>query len=174
MATKRKTSPLFAMLFADLMIGAMGVIIVLLVFLQVVPVKGMATSVDDSSVRLPPGLLKTDDQPLVRLRIAECGNDRNDRNEHTENISIQGFIGSNEKRFLGRVADCEIYVVMYPKGLLGSTLQITTKNGQSASVETHISVTVGGYFKEETIDVSKEPNEILAFIAIGGEVIDAR
>lgn len=168
MATKRKTSPLFAMLFADLMMGAMGVIIVLLVFLQVIPVKGMATSVDDSAVRLPPGLLETDARPLVRLRIAECGND------HTDNISIQGFTGSNEKRFIGRVADCEIYVVMYPTGLLGSTLQITTKNGQSASVETHISVTVGGYFKEETISVSKEPNETLAFIAIGREVIDAR
>lgn len=167
MAIKRKKSPLFAMLFADLMMGAMGVIIVLLVFLQVVPAKGFGTEVNSSAVRLPPGLLDNKAEPTVRLRIAECDN------EHDFNIVVTGYKKDDDKpSYYGTVDNCDIYIRHYPKGLHGSKLEIISKQGQQESSKTHITVSVGGYIEHHTIDHEKQPGQTLAIIAIRGELID--
>ena len=166
MAAKPKRIPLFAMLFADLMMGATGVIIVLLVFLQVVSEKGFGSEVDSSAIRLPPGLMEVDAMPMVRLRIAECDN------THADNISITGYKGNDNVVYKGLVENCHIIIVHYPTGLHNNKLQIISNKGQKLSTETHITVTVGGYAEFLSINGEKPPGHTLAIVAISAELID--
>jgi hypothetical protein len=73
MASGSRPTSQFAIVFADLMMGAMAVLIVMIVFLSIVDIKGQGESQALETIKLPPGLLDEGADPLVRIRLAGCG-----------------------------------------------------------------------------------------------------
>ncbi len=150
MASQKNTS-LFAMLFSDLMMGAMAVIIVLLVFLQVVKIRGAGEFDAQSILDFPPGL-DMSTYPVVRVRVEYCTSDPFE----AETLIRMDWNGPDDgvKQYVSRgkigAAVCEYHLFHFIDGLDGNTLELFSVGPDNSAVtEVNIQVTVAGFIKQE-------------------------
>ncbi|WDT85939.1 hypothetical protein [Alteromonas sp. 009811495] len=128
---KKLRNPAFAHSFADLMMGAMGIIIVLLTFLKIVEIKGQGSVTADSELTLPPGLRDLNAHPLVRLRLISCGSTiesiSNDLAMKIETMPVEVLTTARQNPLVstGRIGDCIVQTLVFPQGLQGAPLQLS-------------------------------------------------
>lgn len=142
MANGKKNLSLFALLFSDLMMGAMAIIVVLLVFLQVVTIRGGGTHQSVQALELPPGL-DMDTLPVVRIRVEYCSSDKGD-------VQLE-WSGQNDKvikfgmQQSNNGVTCNYRIFHFEDGLGGKMIELKTNGDVRNAVETNILVTIAGF-----------------------------
>ncbi len=147
MAEKSKKKSLFAMLFSDLMMGAMGVIIVLLIFLSVVAIRGIGQFEVIDIVELPPGLNEKGAEPLVRIRVFGCNVEALDT-LYLEPYNLKAPAISKQPN------GCLTYHWIFPKGI-GNGVEFVSKKNLNTNETFYINATVAGYMIP-TLEVSND------------------
>ena len=134
----KKNKSLFPLLFSDLMMGAMGVIIVLLVFLQIVIIRGLATNHSVSEIRLPPGLEDKAAMPLTRIRGVVCGE---------EAASVKPYWGGNGMRSysMDDNSGCQLWNLVLKEGLDNKELLFKATKTSDKPLTLSVTLTIGGF-----------------------------
>ncbi len=145
----QKNNSLFAMLFSDLMMGAMAVIIVLLVFLQVVKIRGAGEFDAERELEFPPGL-DMNTFPVVRVRLEYCtSNPAKGTEKALTRMDWNGATDAvREYVMRGKIGDvvCEYRIFHFEDGLGGNSIDLHSVQSNNAAVtEVNIHVTVAGY-----------------------------
>ena len=159
MADQKKQRSLFALLFSDLMMGAMGVIVVLLIFLKVVSIRGTAEHEAVAQVDLPPGMRDKSAEPLVRLRLYHCGGMGTadaiqiswDNNVHYSSTSLN---------------QCHYNLWIFDSGLSGKSIDIIEKKVLPRGTDVHITLTVGGYYQYLSVSGGTMSDQIIAGVSL--------
>ena len=150
MAKTSKNTSLFAMLFSDLMMGAMAVIIVLLVFLQVVNIRGSGEFEAQDELDFPLGL-DMNEFPIVRIRIEYCSLDTISQNK--TKFKWDGDIETVTQYVMGYTENgtyCEYRLAHFSQGLGGKIVEISSSSGSNEQAVTiNVLVTVAGYAKQK-------------------------
>jgi hypothetical protein len=152
---KKLRNPAFSHSFADLMMGAMGIIIVLLTFLKIVEIKGQGSVTADSELTLPPGLRDLNAYPLVRLRISSCGaafeSMSNDQAMKMEAMPVEVLTTALQKPLVstGRIGDCIVQNLVFPQGMQGAPLQLSAIERSEYPV--NFSFNIGGFALQERL-----------------------
>lgn len=159
---KKLRNPAFANSFADLMMGAMGIIIVLLTFLKIVEIKGQGSVTADSELTLPPGLRNLNAYPLIRLRISSCGADL--MLDKTVKMPIEVLTTALQKPLVstGRIGDCNVQTLVFPHGLQGTPLKLSAVKGSKYPV--NFSFNIGGFAIQKRLQPFHSDAGILAVI----------
>ena len=149
MMASQKNNSLFAMLFSDLMMGAMAVIIVLLVFLQVVKIRGGGDFDAERELEFPPGL-DMGTFPVVRVRLEYSTlNPIEEINGALPRMEWSGADDSVREYIMrGMEADviCEYHIYHFEKGLGGNSIDLLSVLPTNADVtEVNIQLTVAGF-----------------------------
>lgn len=160
MARPPKNNALFAILFSDLMMGAMGVIIVLLVFLQVVANRGSGSADGEQRLSLPAGL-DLEAYPLVRVRIEYCSTDKGD--------ALLDWSGSDNdvSKYKMVQGDCIYRIFHFQDGLNRRTLSFKS-TADTDNAEVSIQLTIAGYLiskKRFRMDPASKP--LIAEVNLG-------
>lgn len=134
--SKDKQATVFALLFSDLMMGAMGVIIVLLVFLQVVSSRGMADSIAEAAVTLPPAIFEDGSRAISQFRLLVCGKDR-------EALDLKS-VAEMESYSATPSTNCVLKHYVFPESF--KEIQIEAREEISNTIAIDYTLMVGGYF----------------------------
>lgn len=120
------------------MMGAMGVIIVLLVFLQIVIIRGGATSHSVSEIRLPPGLKDKTAQPLTKVRAIVCGE---------EAASVEPDWGGSGMRSYSMAdnSGCHLWNLVLKEGLGKKELVFKATKTSDKPLALSVTLTIGGF-----------------------------
>jgi hypothetical protein len=153
MASSQKSSALFAMLFSDLMMGAMGVIIVLLVFLQVVSIRGSGEFEAERALEFPPGM-DMNTFPVVRVRIEYCSSDTSVTDDTKLTKLVWNGRGDDVREYVmhGAVGGdlCEYRIFHFTEGLGGQEIELhAVKADNAQATEINIQVSVAGFIEQE-------------------------
>jgi|GEM_PF-5437775 len=165
---KKLRNPTFAHSFADLMMGAMGIIIVLLTFLKIVEIKGQGSVTADSDLTLPPGLRDLNAYPLVRLRISSCGatfeSMSNEQAMKIEAMPVKVLTTALQKPLVsaGRIGNCIVQNLVFPQGLQGAPLQLSAIEHSEHPIT--FSFNIGGFALQEQIQPFHSNAGIVAVI----------
>ncbi|EGQ7945939.1 TPA: hypothetical protein N3C02_004217 [Vibrio parahaemolyticus] len=154
---KKLRNPAFAHSFADLMMGAMGIIIVLLIFLKIVEFKGQGSAMASSDLTLPPGLRDLNAHPLVRLRLSSCGTE-------LETMPINVATTSLQKPFMskGQIGDCIVQSMIFPQGLQGTSLQLIAVGRSDNPIS--FTFNIGGFSFQERLRPFQSDAGVVAII----------
>lgn len=166
--SKKLRTPAFANSFADLMMGAMGIIIVLLTFLKIVEIKGQGSVTADSDLTLPPGLRDLNAHPIVRLRISSCGvaieSMSNDQAMKIEAMPVKVLTTALQNPLVstGRIRDCIVKILVFPQGLQGAPLQLSAIEHSEYPI--NFSFNIGGFALQEQLQPFHSDAGIVAVI----------
>ena len=137
MAGSNKNST-FALIFSDLMMGAMGVIIVLLVFLQVVSTRGTGTNNEIDQVVLPPGINTLSGKPMVKIRALICG-------DQSAQIKFEWRNSDYRKYEMTAPGNCTLSVLFFDTGLHKKVLHFIADADIKSKLTMDVVLTVAGY-----------------------------
>lgn len=161
----------FAASFADLMMGAMGTMIVLLAFLTVVVVKGQGEFSSSQQSQMPPGLRDYKSMPITRLRVYTCG-----YSGEAPPVSVQlpsGEYGRNSIHSSAKIGDCFYENVVLTKGLGNGQTYLTLAENAESALKIHVHLMVGGYsLPQKTLNViGKKGETVVAIELLNKDVI---
>ncbi|XOV87619.1 MAG: hypothetical protein ACFHX7_22145 [Pseudomonadota bacterium] len=165
---KKQRNPAFANSFADLMMGAMGIIIVLLTFLKIVEINGQGSVTANSDLTLPPGLRDLNAHPLVRLRISSCGAAFEalpiDEAMKIEAMPLRVATTALQNPLVstGRVGDCIVQNLVFPQGLQGAPLQLNATKRSEYPIS--FSFNIGGFALQDRLGPFQGDAGIVAMI----------
>lgn len=144
----------FAIIFSDLMMGAMGVIIVLLVLLKVVHVRGMGEETASTTVALPPGLIETTSMPLGRMRIVVCGE---------ENAALKLQSNATPSFYSMQLDNqCELRIYVFREGF--SFVYLFMAEAVETPLNIAYTLTIGGIlYENKTVQLSQAPANNVIF-----------
>jgi len=133
----------FAFIFSDLMAGAMAVIIVLLIFLQVVATRGTGTNNEIDQVVLPPGFNTHSGAPMVKIRALICGD---------QSAQIKFEWRNNEFRKYEMTApdNCTLSLLLFDTGLHKKVLHFVADAAIDSKLTMDVVLTVSGYSVHRT------------------------
>jgi hypothetical protein len=146
---KSNHSTTFSVLFSDLMMGAMGVIIVLITFLQITTVRGMAISASQDSIRLPPGF----------------------RNDAAKKLSARKDI----RQYTSKVNNnCLLKVYIFDEGLGSGSQLLKAQSDVKGRTSVDVQVSISGYTANLSTTIVRqiiEDNDTLATINLDKEEV---
>lgn len=143
MASGSRSTSQFAIVFADLMMGAMAVLIMLIVFLSIVDIKGQGKSQMVETTKLPPGLLEDGADPFVRIRLSGCG--RSSLPSGDTPLEISNLGPQQPVEIFGVLGTkCFIQRFDFEKGLNRRVIRVSANSSLELSTLS-ISLTVGGW-----------------------------
>lgn len=149
MTSRGSNSSQFAILFADLMMGAMAVLIVMIVFLSIVDVKGLGESQAVESTRLPPGLIEDGADPLVRIRLSGCS--PSSFPSDTPPFEINSLGSQPPVEILGPLGTkCFLQRFDFEKGLKRRAVRISATSPLELN-SLSITLTVGGWLMQKDL-----------------------
>jgi hypothetical protein len=131
-------STTFSVLFSDLMMGAMGVIVVLIIFLQVTAVRGMSISTEIDQLKLPPGFREDAAEKFTKVRTLVCGAGKN---------SVRLDSSKTPRTFKSEVenGECTLKIYMFDNGIGNGNNIISSVSNIDGSTEIHVQVSISGY-----------------------------
>jgi len=131
-------STTFSVLFSDLMMGAMGVMLVLIIFLQVTAVRGMAVSSEIDQLRLPSGFRDGAAEKFTKVRTLVCGAGKN---------AVTLKYSKTPRIFKSEVENgrCVVTIYMFDKGIGSRTNQISSNLNIDGSTKIYVQVNISGY-----------------------------
>ena len=133
----------FAASFADLMMGAMGTMIVLLSFLTITLVKGQGSFNSIEERMMPAGLRQYEAMPITRLKIVVCQKN----NTHMPiGIRLTSAKIADHLTISHSISDaCHYQNMLFAKGLGAGKTKLYLSEDISTKVELSIHLMVGGY-----------------------------
>lgn len=129
---------LFALLFSDLMMGAMAVMMVMLIFLGIVDIRGTGVAGEDAVIQLPPGLLDRSALPRTSIRIVACPS------EDAKVLKVIPTNSSDMQLAFGEVGDCLLQIASFPDGLKGASVDVKA-NSDAYLREMYVTAAIGGW-----------------------------
>ena len=131
-------STTFSVLFSDLMMGAMGIIIVLIVFLQVTTVRGMAISTEIQQLKLPPGFRDGAAEKFTKVRTLVCGAGKNA-------VTLKSL--KTPRVFKSEVENgtCVVKIYMFDNGIGDRSNIISSDSNIDGSTQIYVQVSISGY-----------------------------
>jgi hypothetical protein len=163
---KSNHSTTFSVLFSDLMMGAMGVIIVLITFLQITTVRGMAISSAQDSVRLPPGFRNDAAKKFAKVRVVVCGAGK----------EVIGFSARKDiRQYASKVNNnCLLKVYIFDEGLGSGSQLLKAQSDVKGRTSVDVQVSISGYTANLSNTIVRqiiEDNDTLATINLDKEEV---
>lgn len=156
-----KQSITFSILFSDLMMGAMGVMIVLIVFLQVTTVRGTSSSLADDSLRLPEGFREGAAGKFAKVRTVVCG----DGKEH-----IRFEIAKDVRKYTSNASNnCLLTIYVFDKGVGEGNTLLKAQEDISGRTSIDLQISIAGFsttMANGIVRLNISSNETLAIINV--------
>lgn len=133
----------FSASFSDLMMGAMGTMVVLLSFLTVVTIKGQGSYSATQVVDMPVGLRDHKSMPISRLRVYTC-------QKLSDATPIQlvlpsGEAGRSVTHSTAKIGSCFYENVLFPQGLGETKTIVKLASDAGAGLNITVHLMIGGY-----------------------------
>lgn len=163
---KSDHSTTFSVLFSDLMMGAMGVIIVLITFLQITTIRGMAISASQDSIRLPPGFRNEAAKKFAKVRVVVCGAGIN---------NIEFDSRQNVRVYSSAVnGNCLLTIYVFDQGLGKGSQLLKAQTEIIGNTTVDVQVSISGYTAHLSQTISRKvilANDTLATINLDKEEV---
>ncbi len=163
---KSDHSTTFSVLFSDLMMGAMGVIIVLITFLQITTIRGMAISASQDSIRLPPGFRNEAAKKFAKVRVVVCGAGINNIEfDYRQNVRVYSSAVNG---------NCLLTIYVFDQGLGKGSKLLKAQTEIIGNTTVDVQVSISGYTAHLSQTISRKvilANDTLATINLDKEEV---